>query len=128
MQCAKMLTIVLMHKCWKNVSIDLVSNRKSSPMNLKNIHTSCTMYEFHEYDKRSGYDTGLDIAGTRIERIRLGFQQLKKEIKLWKDEIKELMEADPIMDYRAGMQILIYTFYSTCTNYKLTLHYQHLFF
>jgi len=58
--------------------------------------------EFHEYDKRSGYDTGFEIADTRTERIRLGLKQLKKEIKLWKKEMQEVLISDPIFEYRAG--------------------------
>lgn len=69
---------------------------------LRELHTSCATREFHEYDKRSGYNTGFEIANTRVERIRLGLKQLKKEIKLWKEEVAEAIKSDPILDYRAG--------------------------
>lgn len=106
MLCAKRFVIVLLQKRSKNISIGPVKNRTLNTSNTKSIHTSCTMQEFHEYDKRSGYNTNLEIADTRIERIRLGFKQLKKEIKMWKEEMKELLEADPILDYRAGMEMI----------------------
>lgn len=104
MLCAEKFARVLLQKHLKNISIDSVKTRTLSTSITKSIHTSCAMHEFHEYDKRSGYNTNLEIADTRIERIRLGLKQLKKEIKLWKEEMKELIEADPILDYRAGME------------------------
>lgn len=102
MQSAKRFTTVLLQNRWKNIYIDSRKNKTWNTLNTKQIHTSNATHEFHEYDKRSGYDTGLDIADTKTQQIRLGFKQLKKEIKLWKQEMKELLEYDPILDYRAG--------------------------
>lgn len=68
----------------------------------RQLHTSRASHEFHEFDKRSGYDTGLEVSDSRLERIRMGFRQLKEEIKLWKHEMREIIESDPILDYRAG--------------------------
>lgn len=102
MQSAKRFTVVLLQNHWKNIYIDLIKNKTPYISSTRKIHTSHITQEFHEYDKRSGYDTGFEIAKTRTERIRLGFKQLKKEIKLWKQEMKELLEFDPILDYRTG--------------------------
>lgn len=109
MQCAKKFTGLLLRNQWKNVCVDLMKNptcTQSQVSSTRKIHTSCVTNEFHEYDKRSGYDTGFEIAPTRIERIRLGLKQLKKEIQLWKQEWKEVIESDPILDYRAGIAIV----------------------
>jgi len=96
----------------KTFNLVLLRNRWKDPFGVypaltdwtrrRRVHTSSTTFEFHEYDKRSGYDTGFEIADTRTERIRLGLKQLKKEIKLWKKEIQEALISDPILDYRAG--------------------------
>ncbi|VVC29520.1 NADH:ubiquinone oxidoreductase intermediate-associated protein 30,Galactose-binding domain-like [Cinara cedri] len=111
MQSAKRFTIVLLRNRWKNIYINLMKNNTWHTPNTKQIHTSHATNEFHEYDKRSGYDTGFDIADTKTEKIRLGFKQLKKEIKLWKQEMKELLEFDPILDYRAGEVDVFWRFY-----------------
>lgn len=100
MQRVKMFTVVLFrNRCKGSFG---VYPALTDWTRRRGVHTSATTYEFHEYDKRSGYDTGFEIADTRTERIRLGLKQLKKEIKLWKKEIQEVLIADPILDYRAG--------------------------
>lgn len=104
MHCAKRIAVTLFQIRLKSVSADWPKTWMNTS-SLRKLHTSCATREFHEYDKRSGYDTGFEIADTRIERIRLAFKQLKKEIKLWKNEWKETFEADPILDYRAGIFI-----------------------
>lgn len=108
MQCAKRFTVALLETRWKTVRSDSVKNAPRSTLGgARKIHASCASHEFHEYDKRSGYDTGFDIADTRIEKIRLGLKQLKKEIRLWKEEIKEYVECDPIYEYRAGIGVVL---------------------
>lgn len=101
---------------WKSVSVDWPKTWTNTS-GFRKLHTSCATREFHEYDKRSGYDTGFEIADSRIERIRLAFKQLKKEIKLWKEEFNEVLESDPILDYRAGTVnycIVSKTFFHKC--------------
>lgn len=98
MQCAKKFAVVLFRNHYKNIEKIQTWN-----INTKQIYTSHKLLEFHEFDKRSRYDTGLEISNSRTERIRMGLKQLKKEIKLWKQEIAEALESDPIIDYRAGI-------------------------
>lgn len=101
MQCAKRFAVaLLLRNRWENVGTECAKTCRWSA--TRAIHTSSATHEFHEYDKRSGYDTELDYAETRTERIRMALKQLKKEIKLWRDEVKEVLESDPILDYRAG--------------------------
>lgn len=103
MLCVKRFAVVSLRYSWKNVCNDLVKDRPwNSVSGTRTIHTSHVTNEFHEYDKRSGYDTGFEVAETRTERIRMGLKQLKKEIKMWKQEMAELLKSDPILDYRAG--------------------------
>lgn len=125
MQCAKRFTVALLETRWKTVRGDSVKNPQWSTLCTRRIHTSCTSREFHEYDKRSGYDTGYEIADTRIERIRLGLKQLKKEIQLWKHEIKEYVECDPIQEYRAGIWsviVIISIFFFHYTSHQYVHH------
>lgn len=112
MQCAKRFTVALLETRWKTIRSDLVKNPQRSALSCaRKIHTSCASREFHEFDKRSGYDTGFEIADTRLERIRLGLKQLKKEIQLWKEEIKEYVECDPVYEYRAGIEECFYYYW-----------------
>lgn len=104
MQCAKRFSVILFQNRCKNI-FNIEKNRLWI-INSRQLHLSNVLNEFHEYDKRSGYDTGLEISNSRLERIRLSLKQLKKEIKLWKKEMKETLEADPILDYRAGIKIV----------------------
>lgn len=111
MQCAKRSSVTLARTCWKNICTDSVKIRPWILQSSRKIHASRVSYEFHENDKRSGYNTGLEIADTPVERIRLGIKQLKKEIKLWKEEVKEAFECDPILDYRAGIIFILFIYY-----------------
>lgn len=111
MQCAKRFSVPLARIFWKNIGIDSVKIRPWILQSSRKIHSSRASHEFHENDKRSGYNTGLEIADTPVERIRLGIKQLKKEIKLWKEEVKEAFECDPILDYRAGIIFILFIIY-----------------
>lgn len=45
-------------------------------------------------DKKDGYRTQKDV--TDREHIKYGFKQLKTELKLWTEEVKEQLRADPM--------------------------------
>ncbi|GFG31534.1 hypothetical protein Cfor_09190 [Coptotermes formosanus] len=64
------------------------------------IHTSHVIL-FWEPDPKGGYlrDKPKPKA---IELIRDGLKELRSEIMLWKDEMKEHIEGDPIVAYRRG--------------------------
>jgi hypothetical protein len=64
------------------------------------IHTACVKL-FWERDHKGGYLRDRPKHGT-TELIRDGLKELKGEIMLWKDEVKERLEGDPILAYRRG--------------------------
>nr|AEE63136.1 unknown [Dendroctonus ponderosae] len=51
-------------------------------------------FTFHEYDNRGGYQGPLPPFK---DRMRVGLAELKKEVKLWCQEVKETLEGDAIM-------------------------------
>jgi len=66
----------------------------------RSIHTAYVTL-FWERDHKGGYlrDKPKHSA---MELIRDGLKELKGEIKMWKDEVKEHFESDPILTYRRG--------------------------
>lgn len=58
----------------------------------------CTLWE---RDDKSGYKPKEPPPQFK-ERMRLGLTELKKEIKLWSQEVKETWEGDPVLIYRPG--------------------------
>lgn len=58
-------------------------------------------------DKKDGYRTQKDQSDR--EHIKFGLKQLKTEIKLWTEEVKEKFRADPMLLCPSGM-FRIYSF------------------
>lgn len=65
------------------------------------FHTSDTRPLFWERDRRGGYDTRLPEL-SRKQQILDGLRELKQEIVLWKEEVKEKLESDPVLVFRPG--------------------------
>uniref|UniRef100_A0A1B0A8X0 NADH:ubiquinone oxidoreductase intermediate-associated protein 30 domain-containing protein n=1 Tax=Glossina pallidipes TaxID=7398 RepID=A0A1B0A8X0_GLOPL len=76
---------------------------------LSHIHTSPISSTFWEREKKSGYKTALPLP-SRKQMILDGFKELKEEIKLWRQEIKETFESDPILVYRPGETDVVFNF------------------
>lgn len=75
----------------------------------KCIHTTSTLTTFWERDVKSGYgEKGEKLSTT--EMIREGLKELKGEIKLWKEEMKETFEFDPVMVFRPGETDVVWKF------------------
>lgn len=55
---------------------------------------------FWERDRKGGYDT--TIKQSNWEHIKNGFRELKHEIKLFGEEIKEIIVTDPLLVARPG--------------------------
>lgn len=75
---------------------------------------SCTAFRnalYYEKDPKDGYKskTGLEKM-SRTDLIRTGLKELKQEIKLWKNEIQEKFEMDPILVNRPGETDVIWKF------------------
>lgn len=63
--------------------------------------TQCTPGIFWEPDEKGGYkDTR--PRPSKIQMIRNGMKELKHEIALWRQEMQEALETDPIYIYRPG--------------------------
>lgn len=73
------------------------------------IHTTAIRSTFWEKEKKSGYKSKVPLP-SRKALIVEGFRELKKEIQLWKDEMKEKLECDPILVYRPGETDVVFNF------------------
>lgn len=72
----------------------------------RDIHNSAaTNGLFYEKEPKSGYKTDnlKDVPRTKL--IRDGLKELRKEIELWKEEVKEKFEMDPICIHRPGILV-----------------------
>lgn len=65
------------------------------------FHTTDSRPLFWEKDRRGGYDTRLEPL-SRKQQILEGLRELKQEIVLWKEEVKEKLESDPVLVFRPG--------------------------
>lgn len=63
---------------------------------------------FWEKERKGGYDTREKVSP--IQHIKHGFQELKCEIKLWTQEVKETLKADPLLIARPGETDLLWCF------------------
>ncbi|XP_046402284.1 complex I intermediate-associated protein 30, mitochondrial [Ischnura elegans] len=66
---------------------------------VKLMHTSNPLFTFWERDPRSGYPSTVEMP-SKVQLIRDGIKELKKEIQMWKEEVKETLENDPVLVYR----------------------------
>lgn len=65
------------------------------------IHTTSVLSTFWEPYEKGGYKDNREPL-SKLESIRQGLKELKSEIALWKDEMKDRLENDPILVYRPG--------------------------
>lgn len=71
--------------------------------------TPCAYGLFWEPDEKSGYkDTR--PRPSKIQLIRDGMTELKHEIALWRQEVQEALETDPVCIYRPGETDIIWRF------------------
>lgn len=61
---------------------------------------------FHESHRKGGYETEEKISN--LEHLKKGFKELKHELKLFKQEVKDLIETDPLLIARPGKLSLFY--------------------
>ncbi|XP_036323109.1 complex I intermediate-associated protein 30, mitochondrial [Rhagoletis pomonella] len=73
------------------------------------IHTSAIRSTFWEKEKKSGYKTEVTLP-SRKQLIVDGFRELREEVQLWKEEMKEKFESDPILVYRPGEIDVVFDF------------------
>ncbi|XP_023026100.2 complex I intermediate-associated protein 30 [Leptinotarsa decemlineata] len=73
------------------------------------IATSPSLHAFWDRDEKSGYRDNRKYPPFK-ERMRDGLKILKSEIALWKEEMKERFEFDPILIFRAGEVDVVWRF------------------
>lgn len=73
----------------------------STSLSIRNIYTTPVNETFWEREKKSGYAKKMPVLPSK-KMIIDGLQELKQEIALWKEEIKEKFESDPILVFRPG--------------------------
>lgn len=89
----------------------MLSNRfLKSCLFSRNIHTSAIRATFWERDKKGGYNRDLPRKFWKKDVILSGLEELKGEIKLWKNEVKERLRSDPILVHRPGEVDVVWTF------------------
>lgn len=77
----------------------LVKNLISNSSLLLNVHKRCIsttnkVYTFHESDEKGGYKDTRPYPSFK-ERMIMGFSEIKKEIALWKEEVRDRFEGLP---------------------------------
>lgn len=65
------------------------------------FHTSPILTTFWERDDKGGYRDESKLPQLK-DRLREGLKELKHEVGLWSEELKERFENDPILTYRPG--------------------------
>lgn len=76
----------------------------SSP--CRPVHVASTLNSIYEKDEKGGYRKNLDDMPSRTEMIRDGFKQLRGEILLWKEEMREKFACDPLFIVRKGTPLI----------------------
>lgn len=78
-----------------------LNGRKPILQNSHPIHTTPNLQLFWEKHRKGGYNKDVKRVSQK-ELILDGFKQLKKEIVLWKEEVQEKFECDPMVIFRPG--------------------------
>ena len=73
------------------------------------VHTTPVCKTFWEREKKSGYKTALPEPSKKT-MILDGLKELKAEIELWSEEMKEKFESDPILVFRPGETDIVFNF------------------
>lgn len=93
----------------RTVLIKNIPNKINNLVQTKNFHTTSTCCTFWESSEKSGY-TDNRKKPPATELIRNGFKELKQEIALWSQEVKEHFESDPILIFRPGETDVVWNF------------------
>ncbi|XP_030764685.1 complex I intermediate-associated protein 30, mitochondrial [Sitophilus oryzae] len=77
--------------------------------NKRCISTTTKVCTFFERSEKGGYESNRPLPPFK-ERMRMGLAELKKEVALWSEELKEKFKDDPILLYRRGEVDVVYKF------------------
>ncbi|XP_055381075.1 complex I intermediate-associated protein 30, mitochondrial [Condylostylus longicornis] len=87
--------------CTFNTILKVGPNDLFASQNLKNFNLNLIRTTFWESNKKSGYQKPIKFPSKKKQIID-GFKELKNEISLWKKEVREKFEGDPVLVYRPG--------------------------
>ena len=104
----KLVKIVLNSRCYSHLTANHNVASLNQQLKTNGIHTTLANQTFFERDKKSGYRTSIPV--TKKKLILDGLKELKSEIKLWKEEMREKFESDPIVVFRPGEIDVVYKF------------------
>lgn len=98
------LNSALLRRCDKVTYLrsSALNGSNSILQNSQHIHTTPNLQLFWERHRKGGYNKNVKRVGQK-ELILNGLKELKKEIVLWKNEVQEKLECDPVVIFRPGM-------------------------
>lgn len=100
--------------CLKNFpALIIFCKRNNKLLKPVTLHTTCVQRRnFIGFvpDRKDGYKTLKDEP--KREHIKYGLKQFKNELKLWTEEMKETLRADPLMICPPGSFLFIIHFMS----------------
>lgn len=81
----------------------------------RKFHTTANLSNFYEPDRKSGYKIVYDRPPieedlTVFQRIREGYRQLKEELGIFMEEVREHLRMDPIIEYRPNEVDVVWRF------------------
>lgn len=79
---------------------NILCTNRTVQLSKRAISTTDKLWTMWEKDDRGGYP--MKPLPPFKERMRIGLAELKKEIKVWGQELKETWEGDPILIWRPG--------------------------
>lgn len=86
------------------VNFPKFSSFRNTDFILKQIEPSIQLTQkrllFWEKDRKGGYETKIKVP--TLEHIKLGFKELKYELDLLKEEIRQTIVTDPLLVARPG--------------------------
>lgn len=97
------LNSTLLRRCDKITYLrsSLLNGNSSILQNSHLIHTTPNLQLFWERHRKGGYNKNLKRLSQK-DLILSGLKELKKEIILWKNEVQEKLECDPVVIFRPG--------------------------
>lgn len=74
------------------------------------LHLTPIRTTFWERDRKGGYNRDLPRKFWKKDVILSGLEELKGEIKLWKEEVTEKLRSDPVLIFRPGEIDVVWSF------------------
>ena len=102
------MSIRIVAKCWQS---QIAARKSLLPLiQSHQIHLTAPRTTFWERDKKGGYNRDLERKFWKKDVILSGLEELKGEIKLWKEEVTEKLRSDPVLIHRPGEVDVVWQF------------------